>query len=110
VATEVVVKNNLPRIESQIAKALSDLIRRTAFAIEARAKQLCPVDTGRLRNSITTDITGPGSATVGTNVVYAPFQEFGTRFQKGKPFLTPAFDEENKNFQKRVTEIEGSLR
>ena len=103
-------KNNLPRIASRIDKALSQLLRKTAFKIEARAKQLAPVDTGLLRNSIQTDIKGPLKATVGTNVEYAPYQEFGTRHQKGKPFLTPAADEAKKEFEKDVKNLERSLR
>lgn len=106
----VVVKNNLLRINSQIEKALSQLVRKTAFSIEARAKTLCAVDTGRLRNSITTEIKSPTKATVGTNVIYGPYVEHGTRHMKGQPFLTPAFDAENKEFQKGIAQIERSLR
>lgn len=102
--------NNLPRLSTQIEKALSQLIRKTGFSIEARAKTLCPVDTGRLRNSITTRIDGPLKVTVGTNVEYAQYQEFGTRHQKGKPFMTPAVDAEMKEFQKGLAQIERSLR
>lgn len=103
-------KNNLPRIQSQLERALSELVRKTAFKIEAKAKTLAPVDTGLLRNSIQTNIEGPLQATVGTPVEYAPYQEFGTRHQKGKPFLTPAADEAEKDFQSDVREIERSLR
>jgi len=106
----VQVKNNLLRINAQIEKALSQVIRKTAFSIEARAKSLCPVDTGVLRNSITTKIHSPMKATVGTNVEYAPYQEFGTRHQKGKPFMTPAVDAEKKEFEKAVRNLERSLR
>jgi HK97 gp10 family phage protein len=98
-------KNNLPRIQVNVQKALSQLIRRTAFAIEARAKQLAPVDTGLLRNSIHAEMKGPLKATVGTNVEYAEYQEFGTRHQKGTPFLTPAFDEEVSKFTKQVIDL-----
>ena len=55
--------------------------------IESTAKELCPVDTGRLRASINYDRP---SGTVSTNVVYAPAQEFGTRHHKAQPFLFPA--------------------
>jgi HK97 gp10 family phage protein len=102
--------NNLPRIASRVDKALSNVVKKAAFGIEARAKQLAPVDTGLLRNSIQTKIEGPLKATVGTNVEYAEYQEFGTRHQKGKPFLTPAADEEKGDFQKSVRDIERSLR
>jgi len=102
-------KNNLPRISSQIERALSAVVRKAAFAIEAQAKTLAPVDTGMLRNSIQTDIEGPLKATVGTNVEYGPYQEFGTRHQKGKAFLTPAADAEEKKFQSELEEIERLL-
>lgn len=102
--------NNLDRIASQLERAYSELIRKTAFSIEARAKQLAPVDTGLLRNSLQTKVDGPLKATVGTSVEYAQYQEFGTRFQKGKSFLTPAADSEKANFEKNVRDIERSLR
>lgn len=103
-------KNHLPRIASRLDKALSNLVKKTAFAIEAKAKQLAPVDTGLLRGSVTTQVEGPFKARVGTGVEYATYQEFGTRYQKGKAFLTPAADEEGKDFQKNARQIESSLR
>ncbi len=106
----VQVKNNLLRINAQLEKALSQLVRKTALSIEARAKSLCAVDTGLLRNSITTTIESPTKATVSTNIEYAPYQEFGTRHQKGKAFMTPAADAEKKEFEKHVREIGRSLR
>src|SRR5688500_16800518 len=96
-----VSKNDLPRIASRINKALSNLVRKHAFQIEAKSKLLAPVDTGLLRNSVQTTVNGL-KATVGTNVEYAPYQEFGTRHQKGKPFLTPAADEQKKEFERDV--------
>lgn len=44
---------------------------------EDHAKENCPVDTGRLRNSITHTTEGE-SAIIGTNVKYAPYIEYGT--------------------------------
>lgn len=46
---------------------------------ETYAKQDCPVDTGRLRNSIAHAVNEEAKeAYIGTNVEYAPFQEMGT--------------------------------
>lgn len=60
----------------------SDLLRR-GQRVESEAKRLCPVDTGRLRSSITTELlrTGGGRLTVriGTNVKYARAIHDGTR-------------------------------
>lgn len=103
-------KNDLPRIASRLDKVLANLVKKAAFGIEAKAKQLAPVDTGVLRNSIQTTIEGPLRATVGTNIEYGPHQEFGTRHQKGTPFLTPAADEQKKEFEKDVRNLERSLK
>ena len=65
-------------------------------ALESEAKKLAPVDTGRLRASIASEVQrGAGSeiiGKVGSNVEYASYQEYGTRYQSGKPFLTPALE------------------
>lgn len=62
-------------------------VGRACKRIQAEAKANCPVDTGRLRASIVTDVQTDGKAvigTVGTNVGYAPCVEFGTG-AKGDP-------------------------
>lgn len=72
------------------------MILKTTLRIEALAKMKCPVDTGRLRNSIQHQIAldnGEITGRVGTNVEYAPYVEFGTRYWSGKPFLIPALYE-----------------
>jgi len=57
---------------------------------ESYAKKLCPVDTGRLRNSITHQQLDDNTEVIGTNVEYAPYVELGTRKMSAKPFLRPA--------------------
>ena len=105
-----VSKNDLPRIASRLERELAKLVKKHAFGIEAKAKQLAPVDTGLLRNSLQTRIDGPLKATVGTNVEYAWYVEGGTRHMKGQPFLTPAADEEQKEFEKDIRNLERSLK
>lgn len=78
--------------------------------IQATAKELCPVDTGQLRNSIeVTEISN--GVDIGTNVEYAPYVEYGTG-ERGdssvahrqdwngmspQPFLYPAFEANKEN-------------
>lgn len=54
------------------------------------------VDTGRLRASYTwrvgVDARGP-YVEIGTNVLYAPFLEFGTRRMAARPHLRPSINE-----------------
>lgn len=76
----------------EMPEVVRDLTRR-AVKVERRAKQLAPVDTGRLRSSVTHEVTRDGQgpvAIVGSDVDYAPYQELGTKFQRGTPFLRPA--------------------
>lgn len=71
-----------------------ELVRRT-IRVERRAKQLAPVDTGRLRSSITHETGREGGelvGRVGTNVDYAPHQELGTSRMAAQPYLRPALD------------------
>lgn len=57
-------------------------LRRSVQRVQSDVKRETPVDTGRLRGSITSEVTGSGKSLkgiVGTNVKYAPYVEFGTR-------------------------------
>lgn len=59
-----------------------DAMRQSSLWVQTDAKQLCPVDTGRLRASITPDIRVERHqviGVVGTNVLYGPYVETGTR-------------------------------
>lgn len=60
--------NKLDRVE---------ILEKVANKVKEIAKELCPVDTGRLKRSIDYRIRGH-SAEIYTNVHYAPFVEFGT--------------------------------
>lgn len=71
-----------------------DLTRRT-IKVNNRAKQLCPVDTGRLRASISWRMERDGDqvvGVVGTNVEYAAYVELGTRRMSARPYLRPALE------------------
>jgi HK97 gp10 family phage protein len=78
-------------------------VLRTLLNIQRRAKERCPVDTGRLRNSIAFELDEDRlSGGVGTNVEYAPFVEHGTSRMAAQPFLFPAFEEERPQFIERL--------
>lgn len=78
-------------------------VKRAALAVEGGAKERCPVDTGRLRSSITHQVDADGlSAVVGTNVDYAPHVEFGTSRMAAQPFLFPAMESHRPEFLRRL--------
>jgi HK97 gp10 family phage protein len=69
-----------------------DLTKR-AIRVDRAAKNGCPVDTGRLRSSITWEVARDGQglvALIGTNVDYAIYVELGTRYMRAQPYLRPA--------------------
>lgn len=73
------------------------------------ARNRCPVDTGRLRNGIQSDIdTGEGSSQcVGLlydEVPYAPFVEFGTRHMRAQPFLRPGMAAAEAHYTREMTQ------
>lgn len=71
-------ENNTQAIVEAINKALAKAMEEIGLVAEGYAKKACPVDTGRLRNSIT-HLVGDGgrAAYIGTNVEYAVYVEEG---------------------------------
>lgn len=70
-------------------------LKRRGIKVQRRARQLAPVDTGRLRSSIGEELARSGSLLierVGTDVDYAAFQELGTSRTPAHPYLRPALD------------------
>ena len=108
-----------PQVMREFAAARQRALIEAAATVEGRAVLRAPIDLGNLRNSITysvsgqptvfqevveqqggrvlgpgTSITAPiGTAVVGTTVLYAVYQELGTRFHAPHPFLLPALIE-----------------
>ena len=83
-----------------ITEELGNAVRDLVLLVEAEAKKLCPVDTGKLRASITPVIESWAAGYIGTNTEYAPYVEFGTRKMTAQPFLEPAFLEGKKQASK----------
>lgn len=63
-------------------------LESAALVVQGHAREASPVDTGRLRQSITYHLDAspmPLYAKVGSNVQYAPFMEYGTGALSDKP-------------------------
>jgi HK97 gp10 family phage protein len=90
---EIIQGKELAEKFAKAGKTVTDKIDKALFkaglVVERSAKQIVPVDTGRLRASIATRLV-PGNAEVGTRVEYAKFVEFGTNRQRPQPYLQPA--------------------
>lgn len=81
--------DNSALVKDGLKSAFARALERIGLQAEGYAKDLCPVDTGNLRNSITHTSDGK-AAYIGTNVEYAPYVELGTRRMAAQPYLKPA--------------------
>ena len=67
---------------------LQTKITELAFLVEGEAKQVTPVDTGRLRASIRVlTLSRPLDRIVKTHTNYAVYVHEGTRYMRGRPFM-----------------------
>jgi len=80
------------------------------FVVEREAKRLAPVRTGTLRRSVTSRVGESGNVVrVGTNLRYAPFVHFGTRYMRARPFLEDALEASRDEIDRLVLEEGGRL-
>ncbi|MEM3891736.1 MAG: HK97 gp10 family phage protein [Nitrososphaerales archaeon] len=75
------------------------------------AQRLAPVRTGRLRSSVRVLERGGDYTVVGSDVLYAPFVEYGTMRMAPRPYLRPAVEKAREAveelFVKEVDEASG---
>lgn len=110
--SSVVVTSNLYLVNQMSKEAMVNAAISVGMFVSGAAQDICPVDTGNLRDSITHAYNDDGhqvTLLVGTNVEYAPYVELGHHQQPGrfvpaigkrlvrswvppKPFLRPAFE------------------
>ena len=111
---------NLEKVQRAMEQAVADLqgppivgaMRESTLLVERYAKINAPWDTGRLRASITPQVVsmaGEVRGIVGSNVVYAPYQELGTVKMRAHPYLRPAFERARQQiigfFERAIAEI-----
>lgn len=120
------IARHLATMSFAMARDFATLINNSSLSIQNRARELVPVDTGRLRSSIRAQFYKNGlAAEISTNVNYAMFVEFGTGrrgsatgtnlppgYQHGarngvhaRPFLWPAFEEARGPFEKGLKDV-----
>lgn len=86
-----VATDNTAQVLDMKDKAVETAMAAIALKAEAYGKINCPVDTGRLRNSITGE-SDEKTAQVGTNTEYGPYVEMGTSRMTERPFIKPAIE------------------
>lgn len=87
------------KLVQKVNTANKKVINKACLLVVRDAKKLCPVDTGRLRSSITHEVEGT-TGRVGSNVEYARAVEMGSEdpeFNRApQPYLRPALHKNEK--------------
>lgn len=92
-------KDNTEQVLSAMEKAIERGLEAIGLTAEGHAKKETPVDTGRLRNSISHAVEDR-AAYIGTNVEYAPYVELGARGRDGKHMLQRAATEHTDEYKR----------
>jgi len=88
-SVEITMISHADEIRDALELATERALHAIGITAADHAMEICPVDTGRLRASITHAVDGD-AAYIGTNVEYAAAVELGTSWQKAQPYLRPA--------------------
>ena len=104
------------KLNTDLLKHRNAVKRRTGVALRAggmlirnAAQTKAPVLTGNLKRSINVEVIETGAvqlAIIGTEVSYAPYLEYGTSKMSARPYLRPAFDEQQ---DAAIAEVESVL-
>ena len=93
-----VVNSHVDEVIDALHRQKAKVLEEWGLIGEAYASDYCPVDTGRLRASITHD-RDDDTMYLGTNVEYAPYVEMGTERMQAQPFLRPAIENHLSEYQ-----------
>jgi HK97 gp10 family phage protein len=97
---DVVFESHLGEFLDALPEQIEQALIAIGMTAETYAKEECPVDTGRLRNSITHDVDmSDQAAIIGSNVEYAAYVELGTSRQKAQPYLRPAAENHSSEYK-----------
>lgn len=105
------LQNRLIDLDINMQQEVFEELRKGALRIVADAKRDAPWDTGKLRQQIGYESSfswddGNNRVEIFSNVEYSAAQEFGTKYQKGKPYF---FHNVDKGVRKIIREIKKRL-
>jgi len=97
------VRDKLNQLDDSMKRNIQDAMTIEAEAMKNAARAMCPVRTGRLRESIFAKVE-EWTVKVGATAPYAFYQEFGTRHIRPRRFLSNAVESRMQSLVSRVSE------
>lgn len=99
-AIDVKITDNSDKFLDALPEQIEQALTAIGLTAASYAKADCPVDTGRLRNSITHAVeSGEKAVYIGSNVEYAAFVELGSSRMRPRPYLRPAVTEHSAEYK-----------
>lgn len=95
--------DNTKEVLAALEKAIDRGLEAIGLTAEEHTKKETPVDTGRLRNSMSHAVQDK-AAYIGTNVEYAPYIELGVQGRQGVHMLQRAATEHTSEYKKIMEE------
>jgi HK97 gp10 family phage protein len=111
----LVVYDYSDEVKSAVEQKIEAVLNVIAQQARNYAKDKCPVDTGNLRNSISSAVSSDLIAYIGTDVFYAPYVEMGTKTKSGKtkmkarPYLKPAIKDHQDQYINMMKKYLGEI-
>ena len=81
-----------------LRQPVTNELEKLGARIEAAARNLVPVDTGKLRNSLTHQVKGFTLMVGSRDVDYSMYVEYGTSRMRAQPYLRPAIESAGRTF------------
>jgi HK97 gp10 family phage protein len=97
----------LDKLTREIKPKAAQVVNKYGLLMTGQAAKNAPLDTGALRNSITSEskMTDELEFTISDGVEYGVYQEFGTSRMAAQPFLIPAIEKYAAKFQAAFAEL-----
>ena len=96
----------LEKIRTTVVPKVQESIKTHGGQLQREAMRLAPVDSGMLKRSIELEIKDGGfTAEVSPYADYAVYQEYGTRYMSGTPYMRPAFHKVKLAFMADITRM-----
>ena len=101
--------NKIPKLVGEARERAARAVMEAAYHGETQAKDVVPVDTGYLKNSIQARRESDFAWHFGSwNVEYNAYVEFGTRRMRAQPYMRPAAEAVRPWFMQRMRDITGN--
>lgn len=104
------LKKRFSDIRKRITTSNDEALQELGKEIQTRMKAACPVDTGKLRDSIDVEKKGKGITVGPRGVDYAGYVEYGTSRSPAQPYIRPVVAWAKVNAPKRFRKsVEGAI-